>query len=129
MDSLVIAVVDDDELLRDAIRRLLRSHGYAVRTFASAEDFLKSAVADTASVIISDIQLPAMDGLALQAKLRAKGSKVPIIFMTAYPNAAVEARAKAAGAAGVFHKPFDSEALIACINNALKGGNAGGAKD
>jgi len=121
--SPIISVVDDDELLRDAIRRLLRSHGYAVHTFASAEDFLKSDLADKSSCIISDVQLPKMDGLALQAQLQARGNMVPVIFITAYPNATTEARAKKAGAVCVLHKPFDSEALIACLNAALKGGS------
>jgi FixJ family two-component response regulator len=117
----VISIVDDDELQRDAIQRLLRSHGYAVHTFASAEDFLSSGVADSSSCIVSDVQLPAMDGLGLQAQLRTKGNKVPIIFITAYPNAAMEARAKAAGAVCVLHKPFDSDVLIQCITTSLKG--------
>jgi FixJ family two-component response regulator len=119
----IISVVDDDELLRDAVRRLLRSHGYAVHTFASAEDFLKSDLPDKSSSIISDVQLPKMDGLALQAQLQARGNMVPVIFITAYPNAATEARAKKAGAVCVLHKPFDSEVLIACLNAALKGGS------
>ncbi len=124
MDSLVIAVIDDDEFQRDAIRRLLRSQSYAVHTFASAEDFLNSGLAGTSSCIVSDIQLPAMDGLALQAQLRAKGNKAPFIFITAFPNPAVEARAKTAGAVCVLHKPFDAEALIQCISDALKSGSS-----
>src|SRR5258705_9497631 len=118
--SAIISVVDDDELLRDAIRRLLRSHGYAVHTFASAEDFLKSDFADKSSSIISDIQLPKMDGLALQAQLQARGNMVPVIFITAYPNATTEAPGMNAGAVCVLHKALDSEELIACLHTALK---------
>src|SRR5262249_49007320 len=121
-------VVDDDELQRDAIQRLLRSHGYAAHTFASAEDFLHSGLADKSSCIVSDVQLPAMDGLAMQAQLRAKGHNVPIIFITAYPDATLESRAKAVGAVCVFYKPFDSDELIQCIKTALEGGKAGGGK-
>src|SRR5262245_2495139 len=103
----VISIVEDDDLLRDATRRVLRSYGYTVHTFASAEDFLKSGLTDKSSCIVSDIQLPAMDGLGLQAQLQAKGNIVPIIFITAFPNAATEARATSAGAICVLHKPFD----------------------
>ena len=120
MQGPILSIVDDDELLRDAVHRLLRSHGYAVHSFASAEDFLKSGMADTSACIVSDVQLPAMDGLALQDQLRARGNRVPIIFITAYPNPASEARAKKAGAVCVLHKPFDGEALIAAIETALK---------
>ena len=120
MQGPIISIVDDDDLLRDAIQRLLRSHGYSVHSFASAEDFLKSGMADSSACIISDVQLPAMDGLALQDQLRARGNKVPVIFITAYPNATAEARATKAGAVGMLHKPFDSDVLIGCINTALK---------
>ena len=119
----IISVIDDDELLRDAIQRLLRSHGYVVHSFASAEEFLKSGMAGASACIVSDIQLPKMDGLALQDQLRAQGNAVPVIFITAYPKATAEARAKKAGAVCVLYKPFDSDALIACIDTALKTSN------
>ena len=125
VEQAIISIVDDDDLLRDAIQRLLRSHGYAVHGFASAEDFLKSSLPDKSSCIISDVQLPAMDGVAMQSQLRAKGNKVPIILITAYPNAAMEARARIAGAICVLHKPFDSDALVQWINTALKSMGSG----
>jgi FixJ family two-component response regulator len=78
--------------------------------------------------VISDVQLPKLDGLGLQAQLQAKGNMVPIIFITAYPNPAMEARAKKAGAVAVLHKPFDGEALVDYLNAALKRGSEGGAK-
>jgi FixJ family two-component response regulator len=123
LDSPVISIVDDDEFQRDAIRRLLRSHGYQVHSFASAEDFLKSGFAESSACVISDVQLPAMDGLAMQAALRAKGNKVPFIFITGFPNPATESRAKIAGALCLLHKPFDSDVMIKCLQGAVKDGS------
>jgi len=125
LDSLVIAVIDDDEFQRDAIRRLLRSQSYAVHTFASAEDFLNSGLAGTSSCIVSDIQLPAMDGLALQAQLRAKGNKAPFIFITAFPVETIRARALKAGAICFLTKPFDRRTLIKCLETALESHGGG----
>ena len=128
MEPPVISVIDDDEWMRVATATLLRSLGYTAHSFASAEDFLKSGLAETSACVISDIQMPVTDGLALQAKLLAKGNTVPIIFITAFPNPATEARAKKAGAVCVLNKPFDSEVLIRCLDSALKGRSGDAAK-
>ena len=124
MKTPIISVIDDDESSRVSIQSLLRSLGYAVHAFSSAQAFLQSGVAPTSSCIISDIQMPGMDGLALQAQLRASGSKVPIIFITAFYNPATEARAKKGGALCVLQKPFDSDLLLQCLADALKTGSA-----
>ena len=123
METPVISIVDDDDYMRVATDTLLRSHGYTAHSFASAEDFLKSGLAETSACVISDIQMPVMDGFALQAALRAKGCMVPIIFITAFPNPATEARARKTGAVCILNKPFDSEVLTRCLESALKGGS------
>jgi FixJ family two-component response regulator len=117
--------VDDDESFRVATQSLLLSLGYAVQSFESADQFLKSGLADTSACLISDIQMPVMDGLALQAELRARGNRLPIIFITAFFTPATEARAKKAGAVCVLTKPFDSDEFIRCLDDALKHASGG----
>lgn len=115
----VISIIDDDASVRAATNNLLRSLGYAVRVFASAEAFLQSAqLMDTACVIV-DVQMPVMSGLELQHHLRAKGSRIPFIFITAFPEDDVRARAMKDGAIGFLAKPFDSGVLIDCLNAAV----------
>ena len=117
----VIAIVDDNDSFRLATMSLLRSLGYAVVQFASAEVFLKSnRLADT-DCLISDVQMPGMNGLELQDKLIAQGRHLPIIFLTAFPEIKARAQALAAGAIGFLAKPFNDEMLITCLNEALGG--------
>ena len=115
----VISIVDDDPSVRAATYNLLRSFGYSVHTFHSAESFLQSPQLAKTSCAVVDIRMPAMSGLEMQAHLRAQGNGVPIIFITAVPDADARARAFAAGASGFLTKPFDKNALIDCINRAL----------
>src|SRR3954468_10884582 len=88
VDTPVISIVDDDDYMRVATEGLLRSLGYKAHGFAGAEEFLNSGMVEACACVISDIQMPGTDGLALLAKLRAKGHKVPIIFITAFPSPA-----------------------------------------
>jgi FixJ family two-component response regulator len=115
----IVSVIDDDMSVRDATNRLVRSLGYAARSFASAEEFLRSAGANDTSCVIADVQMPGMSGIELQTALAARGRRVPIIFITAYPDEAIRARALAAGATCFLAKPFDGATLISCLETAL----------
>jgi FixJ family two-component response regulator len=115
----VIAVVDDDESFRHATMSFIRSLGYAVVQFASAEAFLKSDRLHETDCLISDVQMPGMSGIELQGKLIAQGYHLPIIFMTALPEIKARAQALAAGAIGFLAKPFNDEMLVTCLSMAL----------
>jgi FixJ family two-component response regulator len=121
----VISVIDDDASVRAAANNLLSSHGYLVHAFASAEEFLQSARLDDSSCVIADLQMPAMSGLDLLTHMRAKGYALPFIFITAFPEENVRARALKAGAICFLAKPFAGPALINCIETALNRGGAG----
>lgn len=121
----VISVVDDDGSVRGATCNLVRSLGYIVHAFASAEEFLGSPQLKDTSCVIADVQMPAMDGFELQAHLQAKGFRVPFIFITAFSVDNTRVRALEAGAICCLTKPFAGEALIDCLDAALQGhGNA-----
>jgi len=115
----VIAIIDDDASVRASTSSLVRSHGYTVFTFASAEEFLKSERLDGMSCVISDVRMPSMSGVELQTHLLSRGRHVPFIFITAFPEEGTFARAMKAGAIGFLTKPFDGPSLIACLNTAL----------
>jgi FixJ family two-component response regulator len=108
----VIAVVDDDASIRAATDSLLRSRGYSVRNFASAEEFLRSAELNGTSCVITDVRMPIMGGVELQAILRAQGCTVPFIFITAFPEDGVRTKAMNGGATCFLTKPFDAPTLI-----------------
>jgi len=115
----LIAVVDDDASIRAATDSLLRSRGYAVFTFESAEDFLQSAELNGTSCVITDVRMPVMGGIELQAILRAQGSTVPFIFITAFPEVVVRTQAMNGGATCFLTKPFDAPTLIKYVEIAL----------
>jgi FixJ family two-component response regulator len=115
----VVAVIDDDASVRTATDNLLCSHGYLVDTFASAEEFLQSARRSDSACVIADVQMPAMSGLDLLTHMRAQGYAVPFIFITAFPEESVRARALQAGAICFLAKPFAGPALISCLEAAL----------
>jgi FixJ family two-component response regulator len=98
---------------------LLSSLGYTVHTFASAEEFLRSAHFSDTSCVITDVQMPAMSGVELQALLLAQGRHLPLIFITAFPDETIRARALKAGATCFLTKPFDRLTLIKCLETAL----------
>jgi FixJ family two-component response regulator len=116
----VISIIDDDASVRIGANNLLRSHGYTVHTFASAEEFLRSGHRDSTSCVIADIQMPAMNGIELQRFLVAQGARVPFIFITAFPDESVRAQALKAGALCFLTKPFDGPTLIRCLDTALE---------
>jgi FixJ family two-component response regulator len=115
----VVAVIDDDASVRTATDNLLCSHGYLVDTFASAEEFLQSARLSDSACVIADVQMPAMSGLDLLIHMRAQGYAAPFIFITAFPEESVRARALRAGAICFLAKPFAGPALINCLEAAL----------
>jgi FixJ family two-component response regulator len=115
----VISIVDDDASVRAATNNLLSSRGYIVYTFASAGDFLQSDRLQDSSCVIADVQMPAMSGLDLLTHMRAQGNKTPFIFITAFPDEGVHARALKAGAIGFLAKPFAGPDLIKYIETAM----------
>jgi FixJ family two-component response regulator len=115
----LISVIDDDASVRIATDNLLSSHGYMVHTFASAVDFLQSGRLDDLSCVVADVQMPAMSGLDLLMHMRTQGNDAPFIFITAFPDESVRARALKAGATCFLSKPFAGPVLIDCIETAL----------
>jgi FixJ family two-component response regulator len=115
----VIAVVDDDESVREALTGLMRSLGYRAAAFQSAEDFLNSKQRGRAACLIADVQMPGMTGPELHDQLVASGDSIPTILITAYPDEAVRARALQAGVRCYLTKPFSEDDLLACINSAV----------
>lgn len=109
-----VALVDDDADVRVGLRALLRSYGYRVSMYDGAPALLAAGLADI-DCVVSDVQMPVMDGLELLARLRAAPGGPPCILMTAYPDPHIRARAMRTGAACFLSKPVDAEELAACI--------------
>ena len=121
----VISIVDDNESARESTRSLIRSLGHLAFTFSSAEEFLNSDSVRKTSCLITDIQMPGMSGIELQRRLIAEGIRIPIIFITGFPETSLRARVLEAGAVGFLSKPFEESSLIGCLDAALKNQNAG----
>ena len=119
----LVAVVDDDEAFRAALQRLLKSAGFQVRSFASAEEFLDSGQQHETACLIVDIRMSGMSGLDLQAKLNADHCPIPIIFITAHGDEQMRLQAMRGGAVKFLGKPFDCAILIEGVRVAL--GNEG----
>jgi FixJ family two-component response regulator len=115
----MISIVDDDESVREATKGLVRSLGYAAATFASAEEFLTSDRIHATSCVIADVQMPGLSGIDLQHRLVAQGLRLPVIFVTAFPDERTRRRAIDAGAVDYLSKPFSDEQLVSCLNTAL----------
>ena len=115
-----IAIVDDDSSVRRAVRRLVKSLGFDVVEFASAEDFLRAGGGRDSTCLLLDVQLPGMNGLELQRQMIASDSRTPIVFMSAGNDETLRARALEAGAVAFLHKPFCGHALIAAINASIR---------
>ena len=116
----LISIVDDDEALRDSLEDLIRSVGFSVQGFSSAEAFLRSNQVQKTDCLILDVRMPGMTGPALQRDLRSKNVDLPIIFITAYENPDVHAQVFAAGAVAFLYKPFYEQDLLNAIDAALK---------
>ena len=115
-----IAIVDDDKSARATMSSFVRSLGFDASAFGSAEEYLRSPQRYRSLCLISDVQMPGMSGLDLQTRLAAQGLHMPTIFITAFPDDRIRARALAQGAVCILDKPFEREALLRCIDIALK---------
>jgi len=111
----MIAIVDDDDVVREAMKSLMRSLGYNASTFGSAEEFLNSEQISRTSCPITDLHMPGLSGLDLQNRLIATGHRFPIIFITGYPDENVRVRAMKAGAIGFLSKPFNNDDLLSIL--------------
>jgi FixJ family two-component response regulator len=118
----LVAIVDDDDLMRSALQGLLKSVGLPARAFASAEEFLQSGQQRKTACLIADIRMPGMSGLELQAKLNAERCRIPTIFITAHGDVKMRMLALRAGAVEFLAKPFDDEILLENVRVALKNG-------
>jgi FixJ family two-component response regulator len=117
----VVSIVDDDASVRVATHRLVRSLGYIAHTFSSADEFLRSPHVNDTSCLIADVQMPGMSGVELQSVLLAQGRRMPIIFITAFPEESARTRALDAGAMCFLTKPFDGPTLVKYLAAAVAG--------
>jgi FixJ family two-component response regulator len=119
-----ISIVDDDDSIRRATKALLRSVGYEVETFASAELFLESDALRETECLVLDVRMPGIDGLELQRRLNQATSHVPIIFVTAHDDRSHRRTAMEAGAANFFRKPFEATAFVTAVQDAVRSGRS-----
>ena len=117
---LLVAVIDDDESVRESLPDLLREVGYAVHAFASAEEFLDAGDLTRTRCLILDVAMPGMSGPELQRELQRRGQGIPVVFITAHADEAVRPRLVEQGAATCLFKPFSDTALLAAISSAVR---------
>ena len=116
----MVAIVDDDDLMRTALLGLLKSAGLLAQAFASADEFLRSGHQHDTACLITDIRMPGMSGLDLQAQLNAERCRIPIIFITAHGDEKMRLQARREGAVEFLSKPFDNEVLLDSVRAALE---------
>ncbi len=116
----VIAIVDDDALIRETLKDLLESAGYTSMVFSSAQGLLESKRLASFACLITDMRMPGTTGIELHQKLVAGGHAIPTILITAYPDETGRARAVRAGILCYLPKPVTSDALLACVDEALE---------
>jgi FixJ family two-component response regulator len=121
----VIAIVDDDLSVREALTSLVRSLGFVAVAFECAEDLLKSRRRRSFSCMIADVQMPGMTGLELHDRLVTSGKPIPTILITAFPDETTREHALQAGVICYLAKPFNEDDLLACIRSTLGGSGAG----
>jgi FixJ family two-component response regulator len=119
-NALRIAVVDDDESVRESLQGLLASLGYAVETFSSAEHFLQAECATRTDCLILDVRMPGMNGPELQQELWKRRQEVPTVFITSYGYEDVRHRMRSDGTVNYLHKPFTEAALLSAIRTAIQ---------
>ena len=124
----VISIVDDDASLREAILCLMRSLGYDAHSFASAEQFLGSPYLDATSCLIADVQMPGMSGIELQHALISMGRSLPVILISAFPGERLRAKSLVPDPVCFLSKPFDTKALVECLEKALRNKDSGPAE-
>jgi len=120
----IIAIVDDDEPLREALGSVMKAAGFSPRTFASAEEFLACDDCDDTACLVLDVRLPGMSGIELQKQLSKTNSRLPIVFVTAHGDATLRDSLMRAGAAAFLYKPVRSDALLKEIRRALEQSSA-----
>ncbi|MHC4690019.1 MAG: response regulator transcription factor [Planctomycetota bacterium] len=116
----VVFVVDDDESVRKALKRLIKSVGMNVETFATAQDFLSRQHYEGPSCLVLDVRMPGVSGLDLQQRLAKANLRVPIIFITGHGNIPMSVQAMKNGAVDFLEKPFEDQALLELIQNAIE---------
>jgi FixJ family two-component response regulator len=116
----IIAIVDDDPSAREGLETLIRSAGWRVETFVSAQEFLGRPGAEAPSCLILDLQLPGLSGLDLQKRMADVGLEIPIVFLTGHGNIPASVQAMKAGAVEFLTKPFDEQELVQAIQEAIK---------
>ena len=119
-DRPVISVVDDDESLRRSLSNLLRSVGFGVETFASAEEFLRSAQRENTGCLVLDLQMTGMSGLDLLRHLAVRDSRIRVVILTAHGDEETRRRSLQAGAVAFLDKPFHSDALLDAVRAAVR---------
>ena len=119
LDIPLVHVVDDDAALRDSLRWLLESAGHRVSTYPSAEAFLAAHAAEQGGCLLLDIRMPGMSGLELQDELKRRGNAIPIVFITGHGDVPMAVNAVKKGALDFIEKPFNDQALLVLIDNAL----------
>jgi FixJ family two-component response regulator len=120
LDSVLVAVVDDDESVRESLPDLLKELGFATRVFASAEEFLASGGIEATGCLILDVAMPGMSGPELQRELTRRGERVPVIFITAQPIETARSALLAEGAVECLFKPFSEHQLCSALTMALE---------
>ena len=116
----LVAIVDDDELVRDALEDLITVVGLTARAFASGQEFLDSGQKNQTACLIADIRMPGLSGLDLQARLKSEQRDIPIIFVTAHGDATLRLQALREGAVEFLQKPFDNDVLLQHVRAALQ---------
>ena len=117
--SKLIAIIDDDESICDSLRDLFESAGLMARCFGSAEEFLESGLHRQAACLITDILMPKMSGLQLQARLKDEECDIPVVFITAYGDSRIRIQAMREGAVEFLAKPFDHQLMLKTVRAAL----------
>lgn len=120
MNVPLIAIVDDDLGIREALSDFFMSVGYRARTYCSAEEFLTLRPSSGIDILVVDLMMTGMSGLDLQSSLRSEGGSPPLIMMTSHDDVAISNAAFAGGAVGFVHKPFDTSTLLASVDMALR---------
>ncbi|MDL2398794.1 response regulator transcription factor [Rhizobium mayense] len=123
LESPVIAIVEDDDAMREALSDLLQVLGLPCRTFDRAESFLAAHELSAFGCLVSDVRLPGISGLDLLQRLKERGSTMPVIIVTSYADPGIQSRALEGGAYAYLTKPFTDEVLLRHLNSALRSNN------
>jgi FixJ family two-component response regulator len=116
----LVAIVDDDASVRRSLDRLIRSFGYRTQVFGSADEFLASTAPDRAACLLLDVRMPGTDGLTLQRRLVERGTRIPVVFITALATGEEERRAWSAGAVSFLRKPLDQATLRHALDQSFR---------